>query len=74
MGKDFSAFDVEVSIVEIAEHLLPLADIEVSKRLERIFKAKKVKMYLSNGVEKLKIKKFIFRPVKSLSLNSFCLP
>ena len=36
----FSAFDVEVSIVEIAEHLLPLADIEVSKRLERIFKAK----------------------------------
>ena len=28
----FSAFDVEVSIVELAEHLLPLADIEVSKR------------------------------------------
>lgn len=60
MGKDFSAFDVEVSIVEIAEHLLPLADIEVSKRLERIFKAKKVKMYLSNGVEKLKIKSLSF--------------
>lgn len=53
----FSAFDVEVSIVEIAEHLLPLADIEVSKRLERIFKAKKVKMYLSNGVEKIEDKK-----------------
>ena len=53
----FSAFDVEVSIVEIAGHLLPLADIEVSKRLERIFKAKKVKMYLSNGVEKIQDKK-----------------
>lgn len=49
----FSAFDLEVTIVETAEHLLPLADIEVSKRIERIFKAKKIKMYLSNGVEKI---------------------
>lgn len=49
----FSAFGVEVSIIELAEHLLPLADIEVSKRVERIFKAKKIKMYLSNGVEKI---------------------
>lgn len=49
----FSAFGVEVSIIELAEHLLPLADIEISKRVERIFKAKKIKMYLSNGVEKI---------------------
>ncbi len=49
----FSAFDVEVTVVETAEHLLPLADIEVSKRIERIFKSKKIKMYLSNGVEKI---------------------
>ncbi len=49
----FSAFDVAVTIVETAEHLLPLADIEVSKRIERIFKAKKIKMYLSNSVEKI---------------------
>jgi dihydrolipoamide dehydrogenase len=49
----FSAFGVEVSIVELAEHLLPLADIEVSKRVERIFKSKKIKMYLSNAVEKI---------------------
>lgn len=49
----FSAFGVEVSIIELAEHLLPLADIEVSKRIERIFKSKKIKMYLSNGVEKI---------------------
>ena len=48
-----SAFDVEVTIVEMAEHLLPLADIEVSKRVERIFKAKKIKFYTSNGVEKI---------------------
>lgn len=49
----FSAFGVEVSILEVAEHLLPIADIEVSKRIERIFKSKKIKMYLSNGVEKI---------------------
>lgn len=48
-----SAFDVEVTIVEIADHLLPLADIEVSKRVERIFKSKKIKFYTSNGVEKI---------------------
>lgn len=48
-----SAFDVEVTIVETADHLLPLADIEVSKRVERIFKSKKIKFYTSNGVEKI---------------------
>ena len=53
----FSAFDVEVTVVELAEHLLPLADIEVSKRVERIFKAKKIKTYLSNSVEKIEDKK-----------------
>lgn len=53
----FSAFDVEVMIIEAAEHLLPLADVEVSKRIERIFKSKKIKMYLSNGVQKIEDKK-----------------
>ena len=48
-----SAFDVEVTVVEMANHLLPLADIEVSKRVERIFKSKKIKFYTSNGVEKI---------------------
>lgn len=53
----FSAFGVEVSIAEAAEHLLPLADIEVSKRIERIFKTKKIKMFLNNGVQKIEDKK-----------------
>lgn len=48
-----SAFDVEVTVVEMAEHLLPLADVEVSKRVERIFKTKKIKFYTSNGIEKV---------------------
>lgn len=46
----FSNFGVEVFIVEMAEHLIPLADIEVSKRIERIFKQKKVKLYLNDCV------------------------
>ncbi len=49
----FSTFGAEVTIIEAAEHLLPIADVEVSKRIERIFKAKKIKMYLSNSVEKV---------------------
>ena len=44
-----SNFDVEVSIVEMAEHLVPVADIEVSKRVERIFKQKKVKQELGKS-------------------------
>ena len=53
----FSSFGVDVSIVELANHLLPLADFEVSKRVERIFKAKKIKMFLSTSVEKIEDKK-----------------
>lgn len=53
----FSAFNVDVTILELAEHLLPIADIEVSKRIERIFKSKKIKMFLSNSVEKIENRK-----------------
>jgi len=41
----FSAFGTEVSVIEGAENLLPVADVEVSKRIERLFKAKKIKIY-----------------------------
>ncbi|MBR6126335.1 FAD-dependent oxidoreductase, partial [bacterium] len=51
-----SNFDVEVTIVEMAEHLVPLADIEVSKRVERIFKQKKIKFYLNDCVENVENK------------------
>ncbi len=53
----FAAFDTEVTVVEAAENLLPAADIEVSKRLERIFKAKKIKYYTNNSVAKISDKK-----------------
>ena len=49
----FSNFGVETTIVELAPHLLPLADTEVSKRVERIFKTNKIKFYTKNYVEKI---------------------
>lgn len=52
----FSAFGVEVAIVELADRLVPLADWEVSKRVERIFKMKKIKTYLSTSVDKIENK------------------
>ncbi len=49
----FSNFGVETIIVELAQHLTPLADIEVSKRIERIFKTRKIKFYTQTSVEKI---------------------
>ena len=52
----YSNFGAEVSVVELAEHLIPLADIEVSKRIERIFKQNKIRYYLNDSVEKIENK------------------
>ncbi len=49
----FSAFGVEVTIIECAENLLPAADIEVSKRIERLFKTKKIRIIKGNTVTKI---------------------
>ena len=53
----FSNFGTEVTITELAEHLIPLADIDVSKRIERIFKQNKIKFYLNDSVKKIADKK-----------------
>lgn len=55
----FSNFGVEVVILEKAEHLIPLADIEVSKRIERIFKQNKIKFYLNNSLKEIVDKKVV---------------
>lgn len=52
----FSNFGVETTLVELAPHLVPLADIEVSKRIERIFKTRKIKFYTQTSVEKIENK------------------
>lgn len=53
----FSSFGVETTIVEIADKLLPLADFEISQRLERIFKMARIKMFLSTSVKEINDKK-----------------
>ena len=53
----FSNFGAEVVITELAEHLVPLADVEVSKRVERIFKQNKIKFYLKDSISKIENKK-----------------
>ena len=47
-----AAFGVEVTVLEAADRLLPLADAEISRRIERIFKSEKIKFYTSTTVEK----------------------
>ena len=52
-----SSFGVEVSIAEIADRLCPQADWEVSKRIERQFKTKKIKIYTSSSISNINNKK-----------------
>ncbi len=56
----FNNFKVKVSVIEAMEHLLPAMDIDISKRIERIFKINKIDYYLGtsavsfeNGILKL---------------------
>lgn len=53
----FSSFGTEVSIIEITDRLLPLADTEASQRLERIFKMARIKMFLSTSIKEITDKK-----------------
>lgn len=56
-----SNFGCEVNIVEMAEHLIPTADIEVSKRIERIFKQKKIKFFLKDCIASIKDKTVVLK-------------
>ena len=49
----FSNFGVDTTIVEKEEHLIPTADIEVSKRIERIFKQHNIKIYTNDSIQKI---------------------
>lgn len=52
----FTNFGVPTTVTELAPRLLPLADIEVSKRIERIFKTSGIKFYTGTSVEKIENK------------------
>ena len=49
----FNNFGVKTTVVELADHLLPIADIDISKRLERIFKTEKIKYYTNTSVKEI---------------------
>mgnify|MGYP001149610433 FL=1 len=49
----FSGFNKAVTVVELASKLLPQADTDVSKRLERLFKKEKIKYFTQTKIEKI---------------------
>lgn len=54
-----SSFGTEVTLVEVADSILPLADLDISQRLERTLKMAKVKMFVETSVKEIKDKKVI---------------
>ena len=63
----FTNFGTEVTIVELVDKLIPPADIEVSKRLERIYKQKKIKFYLNDCIENIVDKTVTLRSGNSIT-------
>ncbi|ANQ53669.1 dihydrolipoamide dehydrogenase [Thermosipho sp. 1063] len=49
----FSTFDVDVTIVELAEHILPFEDIDVAEEIKKELKKKKVKVIEGEKVEEV---------------------
>lgn len=49
----FNNFGVETTVIEVAQNLLPNADIDISKRIERIFKLRKIRFFTKTTVEKI---------------------
>lgn len=55
----FNNFGVDTTVIELASSLLPIADTEVSKRVERIFKSNKIKYYTETSVQKIENHKVV---------------
>ena len=52
----FSALDKTVTVIELADRLLPAADTDVSQRLERLFKKSRIKFFTGCKVESVENK------------------
>ncbi|MBR6162306.1 dihydrolipoyl dehydrogenase [bacterium] len=48
-----TGFNKKVRVIELAQNLIPLADTEVSERIERIFKRNKIEFYLGTTIDKI---------------------
>lgn len=57
IGVEFACFfrdmGCEVTIVEMLDHLVSVLDADIAKELERVFKKRKIKLYLATKIEKL---------------------
>lgn len=62
----FNALDKNVTVIELADRLLPLADVDTSKRLERLFKKNKIKFYTNTKIENIKDKTVFISNEQSL--------
>ncbi|MCM8800294.1 MAG: dihydrolipoyl dehydrogenase [Candidatus Omnitrophica bacterium] len=51
----FNMLKAEVTIVEILERILPQEDIEVSKKLETVFKKRGIKIYTSTDIRNIDV-------------------
>lgn len=49
----FSNFGVEVTVIELSEHLIPVADIDISKRIERFFRQNGIKFHTNDYVKEI---------------------
>lgn len=52
----FSSLGKNITIIELAQNLLPAADIDVSKRLERLLKKDKIKFFTNTKIENIENK------------------
>ena len=67
LARIFINFGVEVTIVELADKLIPPADIEVSKRIERTYKQRKIKYYINDCIDKIEDKNVTLKSGISLT-------
>lgn len=63
----FEIFGTKTTLVEMAQNLVPIADKDVSARLERIFKIKKIETHTGTKIQEIKDKKVILNNGKEIS-------
>lgn len=64
-----SALNKKVTIVEIMPALLPLADMDISKRLGQIFKKSKITYFTDTHIEKIENKKIFLSNSKEIETD-----
>lgn len=52
-----ASFDVKIYLVELAPNILPIADIDVSTRVERILKRQRIDFYKGTSIQNIEDKK-----------------